>query len=220
MKISLTAAAVVCLAALGAMGTLESAKSGSDFGHRSDPEACLNAKDKSADDLIVACWKALNSHMMNRNGVAFALNNLAVAYREKGDWDSALNALNAAIKIQGDTWQALLNRGGVYTRLEKPDLALADFNRAIELNSDQPVCFRMRGEYYLNREKYDLAIADFTRAVLLDPKDAKALFLRASAKERSGDPSGAAADLALAKQIDPDVENGNGISHSKAAVPW
>jgi len=188
------------------------------FGHRSDPEACLSRTEKSADDMIVACWKALNSHLLTRNGVALALNNLAVAYRQKGDWDSALNALSAAIKLEGDTWQAHVNRGGLYDQLNKPELALTDFNRALELNSTQPICFRLRGEFYLGQQKFDLAAADFTRAVLLDSRDAKSLFLRSIARQHLGDSSGAATDLALAKQLNPDIENASGHVESKSPI--
>src|SRR4051812_24134725 len=109
----------VVLVAAGVAAALRPAHAGSDFGRRSDSDACFNSKDKTADETITACWKALNSHMLHRNGVAFALNNLAVAYRRKGDSESALNALNAAIKIEGDTWQALVNRAGVYNALDK-----------------------------------------------------------------------------------------------------
>src|ERR1041384_1932834 len=115
----LTNSAAVLLVASGMAAAPYPAHAGSDFGHRSDPDACLSSKDKTADEMITACWKALNSHMLNRNGVAFALNNLAVAYRRKGDLESALNALNAAIKVEGDTWRALTNRAGVYRALDK-----------------------------------------------------------------------------------------------------
>ena len=108
---SVTAGAISAFALLIAM---QSAGATTAFGHRSDPEACLSRTDKSADETILACWKALNSHLLTRNGIAYALNNLAVAYKQKGDWDSALNALNAAVKLEGDTWQTLVNRGGVY----------------------------------------------------------------------------------------------------------
>ena len=213
---SATAGAVSILLLLIA---IERAAATTAFGHRSDPEACLSRTEKSADDTIVACWKALNSHLLTRNGVAFALNNLAVAYRQKGDWDSALNALSAAIKLEGDTWQAYVNRGGIYEHLDKPELALADFNRALELNSSQPACFRMRGAFYLKQQKFDLAATDFTRALALDSKDSKSLYLRSHARQGLADTAGAIADMALAKQLDPNVENASGIDHSTAVVP-
>ena len=168
--------------------------------------------------MIAACWKALNSHMLTRHGVAFALNNLANAYRQKEDWNSALNAITAAIKLEGDVWQALVNRGGIYDHLDKPELALADFNRAVELNSTQPICFRLRGEFYLGQQKFDLAAADFTRAVLLDSRDAKSVYLRSIARQHLGDTSGAAADLSLAKQLNPAIENASGHVESKSPI--
>lgn len=211
--------AVAAVATLIAITASTFGNAASDFGHRSDPGPCLNPKDSKPDDQIAACWKALNSHMLNRDGVAAALNNLAVAYRLKEDWDSALNALNAAIKLEGDTWQSLLNRGAIYDRLGKSELALADFNKAIEINATRPICFRMRGEYYLGRENFQLAADDFTRAILLDSKDAKSLYYRSLSRRHLADIAAADADLALAKQMDPNIENATKQWTSKLAVP-
>ena len=219
MKTIFRSASAGAISAFALLIAMQSAGATTAFGHRSDPEACLSRTDKSADETILACWKALNSHLLTRNGIAYALNNLAIAYKQKGDWDSALNALNAAVKLEGDTWQTFVNRGGVYDHLNKPDLALADFNRAIELNSGQAVCYRMRGEFYLNQQKVDLAEADFTRALAFDPKEPRSLYMRSQARQRLGDTSGASADMALAKQLDQNVENASGIDHTPAVVP-
>ena len=51
----------------------------------------------------------------------------------------------------------------------------------------------------------DRAIADFDQAIKLDPKNAKAIYERGVAKRKSGDAAGADADIAAAKQLDPDV---------------
>jgi len=212
-------AAVAGFSACVMVATTGPAQPASTYGHYSDSDICLKPKDASPDDMIAACWKSLNSHMLTRNGVAFALNNLAVAYRDKEDWNSALNALNAAIKLEGDTWQSLLNRGAVYDRLGKADLALADFDHAIAINSEKPVCFRMRGEFYLSHQKFDLAAADFTRAILLDSKDAKSLYLRSVSRRHLGNDPGAAADISSAKQLEPNVENASGTVVSKATIP-
>src|SRR5437868_3802079 len=130
VKISFKTASAACFVTFASV-------SASDFGHRTDVGPCFDTKNKSPDAMIVACSKALNSHMMGRNGVALALNNLATAYENKGDLESALNTLSAAIKLEGDTWQALFNRSQVYLRTGNSDLALADLNRAIELHCGQ-----------------------------------------------------------------------------------
>lgn len=88
----------------------------------------------------------------------------------------------------------------------KSDLALADFNEAVEHGSDQPVTWRARGEFYLDENRFAEAAQDFTQALGLNSKDAKALYYRSEAKRGLGDGPGAAADLALAKLSDPQVE--------------
>ena len=192
----------------------------SEYAHVTDPEACFDGKDRSPDEQIAACLKGLNSHMLNRNGVALALSNLSVAYRRKGDEDSALAVLNAAIKLEGDTWQALVNRAGVYENLNKPDLALADLNRAVAIAPSEATCFRARGAIYLHEQKFDLAAADFSQALANDPKDARSLFLRSEARQRLGDGVGAAADLAAAKQLDPNIERLGGAVQSKSTLSY
>lgn len=98
----IAAAAGICL-----LLTVAQALS-ADFGQRSGNDACIVPADSQPDELIAACFKAINSHMLNRNGVALALTNLAVAYESKKDWNSALEALNAAIKLEGAKWPALV----------------------------------------------------------------------------------------------------------------
>jgi len=53
---------------------------------------------------------------------------------------------------------------------------------------------------------YDRAIADFDEAIRLDGKLARAYLFRGLAKQAKGDDAGGNADMAKAKQLDPNVD--------------
>ena len=197
---------MACLTALFAVGGLTTAKSAPDFRQRSSADGCIHPEGPTPDELIAACSKVLSSHILNRNGTTLALTNLAVAYEQKNDWNSALDVLTAAIKFE-ETWPAFIDRAHAYSQLGKPDLAHADLDNAVKRGSDQPVTYRARGEFYLEQQNFREAAEDFTRALVLNSKDAKSLFYRSAARKGLGDTAGATADLATAKQIDPQVED-------------
>ena len=60
---------------------------------------------------------------------------------------------------------------------------------------------------YFRKRDYDSAIDDYSEAIKLNPQLASALYWRGIAKQRKGDKSGGATDIAAAKIIDPNVGN-------------
>jgi tetratricopeptide (TPR) repeat protein len=62
-----------------------------------------------------------------------------------------------------------------------------------------------RGTANAGRRQWEQAIRDYDRAISLAPKFALALYGRGVAKEQLGDRDGAEADVAAARQIDPEV---------------
>jgi tetratricopeptide (TPR) repeat protein len=58
---------------------------------------------------------------------------------------------------------------------------------------------------YAAKGDFDHAIADFNAAIGLDPRLAFAYFSRGLARRAQGDAAGAAADIAKAKELNPNL---------------
>lgn len=72
------------------------------------------------------------------------------------------------------------------------NLAIAFYNRALAYESK-------------DNFDYEHAVADYTESIRLNPKDADAFFYRGLDRGRLGDKSGAEADLAEAKRLNPNI---------------
>ena len=93
-----------------------------------------------------------------------------LAYRERGDLNSALVDFSKAIEIDpgfADTFS--VNRCVAYEDKGKPDLAVKDCTAAIALNPTDAVAYNDRGVAYEKTGNVDGALADYSKAIELDP---------------------------------------------------
>ncbi|HEV2264458.1 MAG TPA: tetratricopeptide repeat protein [Stellaceae bacterium] len=95
------------------------------------------------------------------------------------------------------------NRGNALRALNRFDEAKADYDNAIILVPSDPFPYRNRGVTYGLLGDYAAALADFDRAIVLAPKYASAYLGRAFALEQLGNHQAAVADLAKATKLDP-----------------
>ena len=87
------------------------------------------------------------------------LNNLALAFREAGEMDSALVMIDRAIAVQpGGSAVLHLNRASVLISAERPDEAADELGRALTLDSAVPGARTMLVELLRQRGRYDSAI--------------------------------------------------------------
>lgn len=123
---------------------------------------------------------------------------------QKGDFESALEHLQAAVAKNPRDAESLNNLGQVLVRLEKTAEALPYFDRAIELNPD-------RWSYQFNRARaagllgqWSDCIAGYRRAQQLFPNDYATEYNLAFALHKSGDEEAAVVEYGKAIELAPD----------------
>ena len=135
---------------------------------------------------------------------AIAFNGRGVAYKNKGNYDRAIEDYDKSIDLQPAYAAAWNNRSVAHAIVGRLDAALADCNESLRLKS-QPAVLDTRGLVYLKMGEIDKAIADYDAALNGDPKLAGSLYGRGLAKRKRGDAAGADLDIAAAKALRPTI---------------
>src|SRR5581483_6397286 len=108
-----------------------------------------------------------------------------------------------ALKLNPETYQALLIRQFLAFDAGRLDDCIADLTVAIRLRPDNPVPWSNRALAYLGKGEYRQAVADATRALELGDKRTSALLTRGAAFAYLGDYPKALADYARAAEMNP-----------------
>ncbi len=184
-----------------------------------DSRLCAN---ESGDVAIAACTRAIESGKYKGHSLAGIYNNRGVELKLKRDFNRALADFSDSIRHDKNYADAYYGRCGVYYEMNDYDRAIADCTKSIKLGPARDAIdsssgqhlgskrtladyFVRRGNAYQGKQNYDTAIADYTEAIRIVHKYALAFKRRALAKEKKGDKVGAAADMASAKKINPDI---------------
>jgi tetratricopeptide (TPR) repeat protein len=104
----------------------------------------------------------------------------------KNDFPAALEAVNKAIALGGDTSSQTILRGAVETMMGQVENATADFKTAELEIGNRSIFLTARAETWIKVGKYDSALQDAAEAVVLDPSSAQALFEYGRASELTG----------------------------------
>jgi len=102
------------------------------------------------------------------------------------------------------TW-AYNARGISYASIRQYDQAIADFSYAIKLDPQDAALRLNLGNAWRDRGDYERAKIGYTEAIQLDPQYAAAYYGRGIVKQKIGDSTGGAADIAKAKEIQPGI---------------
>ena len=140
----------------------------------------------------VECWRPLR--------------NRARVYTSLKRFEAALRDMSDAVALKGDDPEFITERGHAYANLRQYARALQDFDYAIKLNPNEDWAYFGCGICYFEMRQYDRSMQCYDQAIRLKPNDAAAYYNRSNTKRVKGDVAGAAADLARARAIDPDID--------------
>jgi tetratricopeptide (TPR) repeat protein len=121
------------------------------------------------DIQIGDCTAALQSGKYNNENLAILLTNRGNAYRNKEQYDRAIQDYNQAIKLNPKDSFPFNNRGNAYFNKGEYDRAIQDYTQAIKLNPTFAMAYNGRGAAYAGKGQYDSAIQSYDQAIKLKP---------------------------------------------------
>lgn len=129
--------------------------------------------------------------------------NRGSAYKEMGDYLSAIKDLTRAIEIDPRCTDAYVSRGSAYNSLGNHQQAIKDYTIGISLNPRYAEAFYGRGNVYYDKGYYQQAIEDYNSTVKLNPRYTLAYYNRGLAYKNSGRYQEAIKDLTIVTELDP-----------------
>ena len=154
------------------------------------------------DEAIKTYTAALSMGLKHQN-YCFALANRALSYESKRAYSLALDDWNKRYsdcpEHREDT---LVDRGSVYSLMDKDELALLDWRAALELDPNDPAVFKNRALLFMSARRNDSALADLNRYIELRPDDPYGYSTRAIILISMGDREGFSRDLNAARKLE------------------
>lgn len=147
---------------------------------------------------------------------AWAYRLRAVAWYERGEWDSAIADFSEVLKQTPDA-VTYGSRGSAWIQKKEYDKAIADFSQAIRFDPKDVSAYCNRAGAWAQKKDFDKAIADLNQASRIDPNDATACYAKACLYSLQGNRDQALENLAQAIRLgfgdiellrtDPDLES-------------
>ncbi len=123
--------------------------------------------------------------------------NLAQDSSNRGDWQSAILALDFALNQNPADTQALLLRGNAYRELGDFSQAMDNYNQALGIDPELAAVYHNRALTYMKQGDSTAALADFARAIEIAPTFGPAYRNRAELQLAAGNTAAAALDLQI-----------------------
>ena len=134
-----------------------------------------------------------------------SLHLLGVIHAQRGEHETALRHIDAALRINPNDPDALNNRGIALKELRRLPEALAAYEQALVLNSRHADAWVNRGNVLWELKRTEEALASFDRAIALDPAHARAFHNRGNALVDLERLDAALASYTRAIQLDPNI---------------
>ncbi|MBI1775771.1 MAG: hypothetical protein HYR63_10530 [Proteobacteria bacterium] len=132
-----------------------------------------------------------------------ALGQAAQAWLLAGENTRAIAADSAALRLEPNDPDLLVDRSIGYAGAQQYWEAIDDLNRAIELQPKRADAYAFRGAAYRLLESYELAREDVGKALALDPYSPEALLERGILRRLAQDQKGARADWMRVIELAP-----------------
>jgi tetratricopeptide (TPR) repeat protein len=125
----------------------------------------------------------------------------AQAWLLLGNVDRSYAVLTAALKLDPENVELLIDRSVTLATAARYWDAIDDLNRAAELSPEREDILIFRATAYRYLDTYELAQEDIARALSLRPENAEALLERGILRRLSGDEAGARLDWLAAARL-------------------
>lgn len=110
----------------------------------------------------------------------------------------ALEDFDAAIKLQPDDVETILNRGYTKINMDDPDGAIEDFDLCLSKQANYMKAFKYKAVALIKKEIYKQAIELLDKVLADNPSDRKSFYYRGIAKVYDGQIPDGCADLQTA----------------------
>jgi hypothetical protein len=128
-----------------------------------------NGQDNATPELAISsCTAMIQSGEYAGNELAIVFNNRGVAYFKNGQFETAIQDLDQAIRLRPNFFNVLTSRGFAYLKMKNYGAAITDFDAALEAHPESALALYGRG--LAKRGKGDAAAsaADIAAAQRLD----------------------------------------------------
>lgn len=158
----------------------------------------LGQYDKAAERLEALAQTMTDSSDRLRADV---LAQAAQAWLLQGDIDRSYKVLSAALKLDPDNVELLIDRSVALAAASSYWDAIDDLNRAQDLAPEREDILVFRATAYRYLDANELALEDVNQALKLRPENAEALLERGILRRLNGDEQGARADWLTAANL-------------------
>ncbi|MEO8563775.1 MAG: tetratricopeptide repeat protein [bacterium] len=111
-------------------------------------------------------------------------------YKNKGEYDKAIEQFDAAILLRSDEPSLLNSRGTTYQFMDKYEKAVEDFDRALALKPNYALAIKNRGRTHFYLGHFAAAEADLRRGSALDSANLfMGIWIQLSARRQGRDAS-------------------------------